>query len=163
MPILIPTYHLQLMNHAKYTSCSIIYISLIIQSYSTKNRSFRNQQTSNHSTVLPSTSLRLRGLVQARQSRSGKFPLRLGEGTRTGAWATRDLALARSLSPGRVACSLRSRAGRLDDLSRKNDPGESLFISPKRDWLAWARITGFATVLLQQSFSPHQNNIPNAF
>jgi len=36
MPILIPTHHLQFMNHAKYTSRSIIYISLIIQSYSTK-------------------------------------------------------------------------------------------------------------------------------
>jgi len=36
MQILIPTHHLQFMNHAKYTSCSIIYISLIIQSYPTK-------------------------------------------------------------------------------------------------------------------------------
>jgi len=31
-------------------------------------------------------------LAQARQSRSGEFPFRLGEGTRSGAWATRDLA-----------------------------------------------------------------------
>jgi len=30
------TRHTQFMNHAKHTSCSIIYISLIIQSYLTK-------------------------------------------------------------------------------------------------------------------------------
>jgi len=26
--------------------------------------------------------------------------------------------------------------------------GESLFVSPKQDWLAWARLTGLATVSL---------------
>ena len=39
-----------------------------------QNRSFRNQQTSKHCTVSPSTSLKLRGLAQARQSRSGEVP-----------------------------------------------------------------------------------------
>jgi len=41
--------------------------------------------------------------------------------------------------------------------------GESMFISPRQDWLAWARVTGLATVLLQQSYPSIQNNIPNAF
>jgi len=36
MPISYPTRHTKFMNHAKHTSCSIIFISLIIQSYSTK-------------------------------------------------------------------------------------------------------------------------------
>jgi len=36
MSILYPTRHNHFMNHAKHTSCSIIYISLIIQSYSSK-------------------------------------------------------------------------------------------------------------------------------
>jgi len=31
-------------------------------------------------------------LAQAKGSRSGEFPLRLGEGTKTRAWTTRDLA-----------------------------------------------------------------------
>jgi len=57
-----------------------------------QNRSFRSKQTFKHSTDSPSASLRLRGLAQARQSRSGEFLLRLGEGTRSRAWATRDLA-----------------------------------------------------------------------
>jgi len=37
-----------------------------------QDRSFRNKHTANHNTVSPSTSLRLRGLAQARQSRSGE-------------------------------------------------------------------------------------------
>jgi len=53
-----------------------------------QNRSSKNKQTSNHNTVSPSTSLRLRGLAQARQSRSGEtvslrqVPLRQGEGSK---------------------------------------------------------------------------------
>ncbi|QCE03618.1 hypothetical protein DEO72_LG8g1643 [Vigna unguiculata] len=34
----------------------------------------------------------------------------------------------------------------------------SLFISPRRDWLAWARLTGLATVFLEQSHPPVHNN-----
>ena len=41
----------------------------------------------------PNPSLRLKGLAQARQARSGEPPLRLGEDSKkTRAWATRDLA-----------------------------------------------------------------------
>ena len=41
----------------------------------------------------PNSSLRLKGLAQARQARSGEPPLRLGEDSKkTRAWATRDLA-----------------------------------------------------------------------
>jgi len=39
-----------------------------------QNKPFRNKQTSNHSIVSPSTSLRLRGLAQARRARSGEPP-----------------------------------------------------------------------------------------
>jgi len=53
------------MNHATYTSHSIIYMSLIITFIPNQNRSSRNKQTSKHSVVSPSTSLRLRGLAQA--------------------------------------------------------------------------------------------------
>jgi len=51
-----------------------------------QNRSVRNKQTFNLRTISPSTSLRLRGLAQA------SSPLRLGEGTKTRAWTTQDLA-----------------------------------------------------------------------
>ena len=50
-------------------------------------------------------------------------------------------------------------AGRLGDLSRIWDLGESLLISPRRDWLAWARFAGFAAVLLQQSLTPAKQQI----
>jgi len=36
MPISNPTRHTQFMNHTKHTSCSIIYMSFIIQSFSAK-------------------------------------------------------------------------------------------------------------------------------
>ena len=111
-----------------------------------QDRSFRNKQTANHSTVSPSTLLRLRGLAQVRQSRSGEFPLRLGEGTRSGAWATRDLAQARPLSPGRVACSLKILSGTPERPLAQVGLGESLFVSPRRDWLAQARLTGLIIV-----------------
>ena len=48
----------------------ITHHTIILNQY----RSFRNKQTANHNTVSPNTSLRLRGLAQARQSRSGESP-----------------------------------------------------------------------------------------
>ncbi|QCD86821.1 hypothetical protein DEO72_LG8g1546 [Vigna unguiculata] len=68
----------------------------------------------NHSTVLPSISLRLRGLAQARRARSGEPPPRLGESAKnksmgnTGsrlseiplAWASCLLAQKLSEPPG---------------------------------------------------------------
>ena len=82
----------QLMHHAKHTSCSIIYLSPIIQSYSTKIDHSGNIKHPIHSTVSPSTSLRLRGLTQARRARSGEPPSRLGESTKASVRASRDLA-----------------------------------------------------------------------
>jgi len=65
---------MKFMNHVKHAACSIIYISLIIPSYSTKIDHSGNIQHPNHSIVSPSISLRLRGLAQAKQSRSGESP-----------------------------------------------------------------------------------------
>jgi len=73
-----------------------------------QNRSFRNKQTSNHSTVSPSTSLRLRGLAQAspppprrglKQERESSTGSRLGEVPL--AWASCVLAQNTLWSPER--------------------------------------------------------------
>jgi len=59
----------------------------IIQSYSTKIDHSGTIKHPKHSTISPSTSLRLRGLAQARRARSGEPPSRLGESTKkTRAW-----------------------------------------------------------------------------
>ena len=109
------------MNPATYTSCSIIYINYIITSLPTQNRSSRNKQTPLHNTVSPSTSLRQRGLAQARRARSDELPLRLGEGSRKGAEA---LAGSRLGETPLAWATLKSQAGRLGDLSRKS-PGRA--------------------------------------
>ena len=62
-------------------------MSITTQSYSTKINSSGTIKHPNHSTVSPSTSLRLRGLAQARHARSGEPPPRLGESTRAEARA----------------------------------------------------------------------------
>ena len=49
-------------------------MSIITQSYSTKINSSGTIKHPNHSTVSPSTSLRLRGLARARHARSGEPP-----------------------------------------------------------------------------------------
>ena len=67
-------------------------MSLIITFIPNQNRSSRNKQTSKHSVVSPSTSLKLRGLAQATQSRLGEFSLRLGGGSKQDQETTRDLA-----------------------------------------------------------------------
>jgi len=72
MSISYPTCHTLFITHAKHAECSIIYISIITQSYSTKIDSSGTIKHPNHSTVSPSTSLRLRGLAQARHARSGE-------------------------------------------------------------------------------------------
>jgi len=151
------------MNPATYTSCSIIYINYIITSLPTQNRSSRNKQTPLHNTVSPSTSLRQRGLAQARRARSDELPLRLGEGSRKGAealarsrlgetplaWARCSLAQKSSWSPGRPFA--------------QKSWASSLFISPRRDWLARARLTGLATVFLEQSYPLVQNNTSSQY
>jgi len=96
------------MNHATYTSCSIIYINYIITSLPTRNRSSRNKQTSLHNTVSPSTSLRQRGLAQAspplprrglKQEQESNAGSRLGETPL--AWASCVLAQKTLWSLGR--------------------------------------------------------------
>ena len=72
-------------------------MSIITQSYSTKINYSGTIKHPKHSTVSPSTSLRLRGLAQARRARSGEPPSRLGESTKTSVWASRDLAWASCL------------------------------------------------------------------
>ncbi|QCE08993.1 hypothetical protein DEO72_LG10g212 [Vigna unguiculata] len=123
-----------------------MYISLIIPSYSTKIDHSGNIQHPNHSIVSPSISLRLRGLAQAKQSRSGESPSAQARletrktGTTAGsrlseiplAWASGSLAQKLSESPGRLFV----RSGQ----------GEPLFVSPRRDWVAWARFTDLAAV-----------------
>ena len=98
-----------------------------------------SKYTTQHHTVSPNPSLRLKGLAQA-------SPLRLGEGSKRAsgsnagsrlgetpfAWARCSLAQKLSGSPGRPLV--------------QTGLGESPFVSPRRDWLAWARLTGLATV-----------------
>jgi len=92
MTISYSTRHTQLMHHANHTSCSIIYMSIITRSYSTKTDHSGKFKYPKRSTVSPSISLRLTGLAQARRARSGEPPSRLGESTKAGVWASRDLA-----------------------------------------------------------------------
>jgi len=71
----------------KYILYSIIYVSIITQSYPIKTDPSGIIKRLNHSTTSPSISLRLRGLAQARRARSGEPPPRLGESTKkTRAW-----------------------------------------------------------------------------
>ena len=73
-------------------------------------------------------------------SRLGETPL---------AWARCSLAQKLSGSPGRPFV--------------QTGLGESLFISPRRDWLAWARLAGLATVFLQQLPTPAQPTYIHTF
>ena len=102
------------MNHAMYTSYSIIYMSLIITFIPNQNRSSRNKQTSKHNTILPSTSLRLRGLAQARRFRSGESP-----------------SPRRGLEKG-----IKTQRG----ISLRRDPSHlgEMFARSKFEWVAWA-------------------------
>jgi len=114
-------------------------------SYPNQYQSSKNKQASKYNTVSPSTSLRLKGLAQARRARSGETcslrrdvlaqasPPRPGEGSkrhpeinagsRLGeiplTWARCLLAQKLSESPGRLF----ARTGQ----------GEPLFVSPRRD------------------------------
>jgi len=88
-------------------------------------------------------SLRRDGLVQA-------SPLRLGEGSKTKTGTNAGSRLGETpLAWAR--CSLAQKAELVAWATfRTKVLGESLLISPRRDWLAWARLTGLATVLLSQ-------------
>jgi len=156
-------------SYVVHNSCQtykilFIYMSIITQSYSTKTDHSGKIKHPKHSTVSPSISLRLRGLAQARHARSGEPPPRLGESAKkkgmgnTGsrlseiplAWASCLPAQKLSESPGRRFAQKLRRA--------------PCFISPRRDELAWARLTGLATVLrcttmffIQVTHAKHSN------
>ena len=88
MPSLIPIHSSTIHESCQiYVSYSIIYMSIIRQSYSANMVHSGNIKQPKHSTISPSISLRLRGLAQARRARSGEPPPRLGENTKkTRAW-----------------------------------------------------------------------------
>ena len=116
---------------------------IITQSCPIKTDHTGNIKSPKHSTASPSISPRLRGLAQARWLAQASLPSPRREhknwcvgitGSRLSeiplAWASGLLAQKVSESPGR-------------DLVQRSP----CFISPRRDWLAWARFTGLATVL----------------
>jgi len=101
-------------------------------------------------------SLRRDVLAQASPLRPGEPPSPR-RGLKKASRNQRGISLRRD--PSRLSEILalsKRRVGRLGDLSRKKGLGESLFISPRRDWPAWARFTGLATVFLQQFLAPAQ-------
>ena len=104
----------------------------------------------NHSTTtsnLPTTSLKLAGLTQARGTLSLKrIPSRLGEGATREQWVLRRLAQARPFSPKRDCTSLKMKPSRLGDYSCKSFWASPLLVSPRRGMLAWARKLVPATV-----------------
>jgi len=139
MPITYPTRHTKFINHAKHTLYSIIYISLIIQSYSTKTDRLGINRQPNTARSRPAprsgwgVSLRR---VPPPPRRGHKNTSLDNAGSRLGetplAWASCLLAQKSSWPPGRPFA--------------QQLWASSLFISPRRVWLAWARLTGLATV-----------------
>jgi len=124
-----------------------------------QNRPFKDKQIFNHSTVSPSTSLRLRDLTQARQSRLGEPPPRLGERAQKQGQEQRGISLKRD--PSRLGeLPARSKVERVAWATfRAKKPGRApCFISPRRDGLAWAKLTGLATVLHYNSHVFRPNN-----
>ena len=138
MPISYPTRHNHFMNHAKHTSCSIIYTYITHHTIIlNQDKSFRDKQTASHCAVSPNTSLRLRGLAQARQSRSGESPSAQARaqnqetgttaGSRLGeiplAWASGSLAQKLSKSPGRLIAKSGVASLRQTRLGEPDSPG----------------------------------------
>jgi len=110
---------------------------LIIAIIPKQFQSSESKHTTKHNTVSPNPSLRLKGLAQARHSRSGESPLPR-RGLEKNIKKQRGISLRRDPSRlGEMFARSKFWAGRL---------GESLFVSHRRDWLAWARLIGLATV-----------------
>ena len=75
-------------------------------------------------------------------------PLRLGEGSKEEPGANAGSRLGESLLAW-ARCSLAQKLSRsLGRPFAQKGLGESLFVSPRRDWLAWASLPGLVTVLL---------------
>jgi len=65
-------------------------------------------------------------------------------------WCRSICGISLRRDPSRLSEMLarsKPQTGRLGDLSRRNPRRAPYFISPRRDWLAWARLTGLAPVL----------------
>ena len=136
MPISYPTRYTQFMNHAKHTSCSIIYISLIIQSYSTKTD---HLGTNKHPIIA----------LSRPAPRSG-WGVSLRRGSLAQASPPSAQARARNKETGTTA---RSRLGEIPlawATYREKGVGEPSSDSLRRARLAWARLTVLALMYLQQ-------------
>ena len=117
MPLLIPNPSF-IIHESCYVYIILHYIHVRHHSIHTQlNRSSKNKQTSKHSIVSPSTSLRLRGLPQARQSRSSESPSAQAR-AQTGTGKQRGISLRRDPSPlGKLFARSKTHSGRLGDHS----------------------------------------------
>jgi len=119
----------------------------------------RTGKISNQNALPPSSSLRLKGLAQARGSLTQASSLRLGESST-------------HRNSGLCAFSLRRDTPRLSETLARSKlswspewplawkvMGESLLISPRQGKLAWVRLSDLATIFLQQPHIPIQTNI----
>jgi len=84
---------------------------------------------------------------------------RLNENTSKEHQVSSRARLGESLSLERDNASLKTRALRLGEVLEQN-LGESQLLSPRRDELAWARMTVLATVTRMQQKHIPKNNIP---
>jgi len=136
------TRHTKFIIHVKHAPHSIIYMFLIIQF------------TPKPITIIQTAHCLAQSLAQAGESRSGETcslrraspsPRRGFDGA---LMELHGISLRRDPSRlGEVFPRSKLRAGRLGDLSCNNPRRAPCFISPRRDGLAWARLTGLATVL----------------
>jgi len=130
-------------------------------SYLNQYQSSKNKQAPKQCTASPNPSLRLRGLAQAKRARSGE-PLSPRRGLEKGSRSTYGISLRRDPSRlGEMLARSKRRAGCLGDLSRRSPRRAPCFISPRRDWLAWARFTGLATGSSGTARFSNQPNIQN--
>jgi len=150
--------------HAKHAPHSIIYMFLIIQ-YTPKPISIIQGWTNTQTAHCLAQSL-----AQAGESRSGETCSlrRASPSPRRGFdGALREhhgISLRRDPSRlGEVFPRSKLQAGRLGDLSCNSPRRAPCFISLRRDWLAWARLTGLATVLDCNSQVFRPNNTCKVF
>ena len=141
------THHLSFMNHATYTSYSIIYMSLIIHSYPTKTN---HPEINKHPiTALSRPAPHSGETVSLRRVPFTQARLKKAHRNQRGISLRRDPSrLGEILARSKIMSGSPGRPLAIQGLS------ESLFISPRRDWLAWARLAGLATVFLRQSLVP---------
>jgi len=104
---------------------------------------------SNQHAVSPSSSLRLKGLAQARTTLAQASSLRLGESSTHKTGALRVFSLRRDF-PRLSETFARSKPERVAWATlHAKSLGEPLLISPRRDGLAWTRLSDLAAVSLR--------------